>query len=222
MAVAISKCACAQPLPLLFAVRIDQKDAQMKMSKPLFAARALLAGLLTFVVSQSALAAFTPAQVPLSLGGQVEPNIMFLLDDSGSMRWGFMPDELKPSYLERTGNWYEGNECSGRGGYAGTDLVFCPKAGHRYLASSHLNKTYYDPSVTYLAPEKSDGSRFADAVFTAAAVDGYSGGLSVNLSTDYMAIMDDFFSPNSYECLNKRCTDVRYYKIGRASCRERV
>ena len=183
----------------------------MKMSKPLFAARALLAGLLTFVVSQSALAAFTPAQVPLSLGGQVEPNIMFLLDDSGSMRWGFMPDELKPSYLERTGNWYEGNECSGRGGYAGTDLVFCPKAGHRYLASSHLNKTYYDPSVTYLAPEKSDGSRFADAVFTAAAVDGYSGGLSVNLSTDYMAIMDDFFSPNSYECLNKRCTDVRYY-----------
>src|SRR3990167_4625891 len=113
MAVAISKCACAQPLPLLFAVRIDQKDAQMKMSKPLFAARALLAGLLTFVVSQSALAAFTPAQVPLSLGGRVEPNIMFLLDDSGSMEWAYMPDEIKQdisrndcSYLSRSGSDY--------------------------------------------------------------------------------------------------------------------
>lgn len=183
----------------------------MNMSKCLFAARALVAGLLTFAVSQSALAAFTPSQVPLSLGGQVEPNIMFLLDDSGSMRWGFMPDELKPSYLERTGRWYEGNECSGKGSYAGADVVFCPKAGHRYLASSHLNKTYYDPSVTYLPPMKSDGSRFADAPFAAAWVDGYVGGTTVNLGTDYMAIMDDFYSPNSYECLNRRCTSVRYY-----------
>src|SRR3990167_7292075 len=114
-AVAISKYACAPPLRLPFAVRIDQKDAEMNMSKRLFAARALFAGLLTFAVSQSAVAAFAPAQVPLSLGGQVEPNIMFLLDDSGSMEWAYMPDELKPSYLERTGKWYDGKECSVKG-----------------------------------------------------------------------------------------------------------
>lgn len=183
----------------------------MLTSKLLCAARVLAAGVLTLTTSQSAMAVFTPSQVPLSLGGQVEPNIMFLLDDSGSMRWGFMPDDLKPSYLERSGNWYEGAECGGKGNYAGNDLNFCPKDGHRYLASSHLNKTYYDPSVTYLPPIKSDGSRYSDAAFSSALVDGYSGGLSVDLSSDYMAIMDDFYSPNSYECLNRRCTSARYY-----------
>lgn len=183
----------------------------MSASKSLLMVRVLVAALLTFAVSQSAMAVFTPSQVPLNLGGQVEPNIMFILDDSGSMRWGFMPDDVKPSYLERTGKWYEGVECPGKGSYAGSDLNFCPKNGHRYLASSHLNKAYYDPSVTYLPPKKSDGSRFADAVFSSAFVDGYSGGLSIDLSSGYMAIMDDFYSPNSYQCLNRRCTEVRYY-----------
>ena len=183
----------------------------MNMLRCLFALRSLVAGLLTLAITQSAMGAFTPSQVPLSLGGQVEPNIMFLLDDSGSMRWGFMPDELKPSYLERTGKWYDGNECSVKGSYAGSNVVFCPKTGHRYLASSHLNNAYYNPSVTYLAPEKSDGSRFPDAIFSAALVDGYTGTLTVNLATGYMALMDDFYSPQSYECKNQSCSKVEYY-----------
>ncbi|WP_171011875.1 pilus assembly protein [Pseudomonas sp. 2FE] len=181
------------------------------ISTLLFAGRALAAGLLTAAFSHGAMAAFVPSQVPLNLGGQVEPNIMFLLDDSGSMRWGFMPDEMKPTYLERTGSWYQQVECSGRGSYAGSNLHFCPKTGHRYLASSHLNKSYFDPKVSYLPPIKSDGQRFAHASFDSAFVDGYAGGLKVALGSNYMAIMDDFFSPNSYECLNRRCSDVAYY-----------
>lgn len=183
----------------------------MIRSRILFAVRVMVAGLLTAGISHSAQAAFVPSQVPLNLGGQVEPNLMFILDDSGSMRWGFLPDDLKPSYLERTGDWYERKECTGRGAYAGKNLHFCPKSGHRYLSSSHLNKSYYNPAVQYLPPIKSDGLRYANASFTAAYVDGYAGGQTVNLGSDYMAIMDDYFSPSSYECLNRRCSNVEYY-----------
>ncbi|WP_158249345.1 PilC/PilY family type IV pilus protein [Pseudomonas sp. LFM046] len=180
-------------------------------SKFLFVARTITASLLTAAISHSAQAAFVPSQIPLNLGGQVEPNLTFILDDSGSMRWGFLPDDLKPSYLERSDDWYERKECAGRGTYAGKNLHFCPKTGLRYLASSHLNKSYYNPAVQYLPPIKSDGQRYANASFAAAYVDGYAGGTTVNLGNDYLAIMDDYFSPNSYECLNKRCSKVEYY-----------
>lgn len=148
----------------------------MIRSRILFAVRVMVAGLLAAGISQSALAAFVPSQVPLNLGGQIEPNLMFILDDSGSMRWGFLPDDLRPAYLERTGDWYEGKECKEQGTYAGKNLHFCPKTGHRYLASSHLNKSYYNPAVQYLPPIKSDGQRHANASFSAAYVDGYAGG----------------------------------------------
>ncbi|WP_162935020.1 pilus assembly protein [Pseudomonas cavernae] len=153
-------------------------------SKFMFAARALLACVLTAAFSQGVLAAFAPAQVPLSLGGQVEPNLMFILDDSGSMNWGFLPDDLDSSYDE--------DDCD-EGNYAGERLYRCPKTGLKYLASSHLNKSYYNPKVQYLPPIKSDGQRYANASFTAAWVNGYAGsGEKVNLSSGYLAIMGDF------------------------------
>ncbi|MNQ40523.1 Neisseria PilC protein [compost metagenome] len=170
----------------------------MKMSKPLFAVRALLAGLLTLAVSQTALAAFTPSQVPLSLGGQVEPNILFLLDDSGSMRWGFMPDELRPAYLDENTRPPESSGCRERGSYAGNDTHFCSETSHRYLLSSKLNTIYYNPEVSYLPPLKADGTRYANASFDSAYLDGYAqAGTAINLSSDYWAIMDDYYLPRS-------------------------
>lgn len=169
----------------------------MNMSKRLFAARALFAGLLTFAVSQSALAAFTPAQVPLSLGGQVEPNVMFLLDDSGSMRWGFMPDELRPSYLDVNQRPASSSGCQDRGSYAETYTHFCSETGHRYLVSSKLNTIYYNPDVSYLPPLKADGTRSSNAAFSSAYLDGYAqSGTAINLSNNYRAIMDDFYRPS--------------------------
>ncbi|WP_300655471.1 PilC/PilY family type IV pilus protein [Pseudomonas sp.] len=169
----------------------------MNMSKRLFAARALFAGLMTFALSQSAVAAFTPAQVPLSLGGQVEPNVMFLLDDSGSMRWGFMPDELRPSYLDVNQRPASSSGCRDRGNYAGTYTHFCSETGHRYLVSSKLNTIYYNPDVSYLPPLKADGTRSSNAIFSSAYLDGYAqSGTAINLSDNYRAIMDDFYRPS--------------------------
>jgi type IV pilus assembly protein PilY1 len=34
------------------------------------------------------------AQAPLSLATNPKPNVMFILDDSGSMDWDYMPDDL--------------------------------------------------------------------------------------------------------------------------------
>ncbi len=183
----------------------------MIRSKYFFAVWALLAGLLTAAVSHSALAAFVPGQVPLNLGGQVEPNLMFILDDSGSMRWGYLPDDLRPAYLESTKDWERSEECQVRGSYAGKNLHFCRKTGHRYLASSHLNKSYYNPAVQYLPPIKSDGQRYANASFAAASVDGYAGGQTVNLGNGYMAMMDDYYAPRSYDCLNWGCSKYETY-----------
>jgi type IV pilus assembly protein PilY1 len=148
----------------------------MNMSKRLFAARALFAGLLTFAVSQSALAAFAPAQVPLTLGGQVEPNIMFLLDDSGSMEWAYMPDEIKQDISR--------NDCSSLSDSGNNYYYRCAESGRRYLFSSAVNKVYFDPAVTYAPPPS-----FAQASFTAAKVDGYrSISEVVNLSTAFQMI----------------------------------
>ncbi|WP_292363647.1 hypothetical protein, partial [Methylophaga sp. UBA1464] len=33
------------------------------------------------------------SNAPLYLGGNADPNIMFILDDSGSMQWEVLPDE---------------------------------------------------------------------------------------------------------------------------------
>ncbi|MFI8607374.1 pilus assembly protein [Pseudomonas sp. NPDC077649] len=191
----------------------------MQAAMASFTLRALLAALLTGASLQAAWA-FTPAQSPLNLGGQVEPNILFILDDSGSMRWGFMPDELRPSYMESGQGWYNQAECTGRGAYGGAYTHFCSKGTRRYLTSSHLNKVYFNPAVTYLPPIKSDGQRFASASFSAAWLDGYAGSATVDLRSNYMATMDDYFAASSYECLNRRCDNVRYYRgfaIGNAS-----
>ncbi len=91
----------------------------------------------------------------------VKPNLMFILDDSGSMKWTHMPDQA---------------------------LHFAGKYG---FASSHCNGVYYNPSTTYTAPVNAAGVSYPDQIYTAAAFDGYgltSG--SVNLSVSFRAAVN--------------------------------
>lgn len=73
----------------------------------------------------------------------VKPNVFFILDDSGSMRWTHMPDQA--------------DDFAGRYGFA----------------STHCNGIYYNPNVTYTPPVDSSGTSYANQSFTAAAIDGY-------------------------------------------------
>ncbi|MFC6686015.1 hypothetical protein ACFQGA_17145 [Marinobacter koreensis] len=86
---------------------------------------------LSLGTSQAAFAQVNIASVPLFLKESVDPNLMFVFDDSGSMAWRFMPDSLNG---ESYGYWYY---------------------------SSYVNKIYYDPTVTYLpriSPTEADGT----------------------------------------------------------------
>jgi Tfp pilus tip-associated adhesin PilY1 len=86
---------------------------------------------------------------PLSTATEtaVKPNILFILDDSGSMNWKFMPDDLSASE-ERIG--FRNNRC---------------------------NLVYYNPASRYVTPKTADGSDInsgAPTAYTAAYNDGYA------------------------------------------------
>lgn len=101
------------------------------------------------------------SNVPLYLGGSVEPNIMFTMDDSGSMNWSFMPDELTFQHGVKRG-----------------------------LAANY-NRIAYDPNVDYAAPVNATGTPMTNASFTAAWNDGYEkfttgkSTCNLDLSKDY-------------------------------------
>lgn len=142
----------------------------------------------------AAQAAVDISPTPLQTGSAVDPNILFLLDDSGSMNWGFMPDNLV-SRLVVDGYERWVGYCDSIGNYAGVDNTCFYKIDNRaYLASSDVNKIYFDPDVTYTPPVKEDGSLFPQASFTNAKVDGYaSSSATVSLKTNYRAIMDNYY-----------------------------
>ncbi len=124
-----------------------------------------LSRLSTFVASlafslattQAAFAQVNISSVPLFLKESVDPNLMFVFDDSGSMGWRFMPDALNG------------------------------KAGNKYYYSSAVNKIYYDPNVTYLPPFKPDGSsRFPNSSYTNAPVNGFSSSSTKDNLSNYI------------------------------------
>lgn len=86
----------------------------------------------------------------------VPPNIMFMLDDSGSMDWDYLPDNAR--------NF----------------------AGDYGFNSSQCNGTAYNPKITYTAPVHSDGTSYPNSSFTNAPNNGYdlTQGYT-NLSTSY-------------------------------------
>ena len=136
----------------------------------------------------------TLSDTPLFIASTADPNLMFILDDSGSMRWGFMPDELDG------GNNFGSLDCTGRRyNYAGQTYRLCDvDEDARYLASPSTNDLYFDPDATYPPPLKPDGSSYPDADYTNAWVDGYAAArtdnpVTVDLGTRYAALMDPYF-----------------------------
>lgn len=91
-----------------------------------FSSVALMLG--AALVAQTHAAPLNLATVPLTTATttQVLPNIMFTLDDSGSMDWDFMPDWVGYDYS---------------------------RASHPYLyLNSAWNSVYYNPAITYSVP----------------------------------------------------------------------
>jgi type IV pilus assembly protein PilY1 len=84
-------------------------------------------------------------QQPLIIQKSLPPNIVLMLDDSGSMAWDVMPD------------W-----------------TYLASRTEDALTDAAVNGVYYNPSVTYTPPVKADGTRYANASFGAAWTDGFN------------------------------------------------
>ena len=90
----------------------------------------------------------------------VKPNIMLLMDTSGSMGWTHMPDELESS-------------------------IGVGSVGYK---SPQCNALYYNPKTTYRIPKKPDGSLFATPAFAAAPYAGYVSYFAAPDTTDQSTV----------------------------------
>ncbi|MDG5500675.1 PilC/PilY family type IV pilus protein [Marinobacter sp. BGYM27] len=118
------------------------------------------------------------AQKPLFIGSSVSPNLMFMLDDSGSMAREYMPDDIGNHHWTQTNElWYYSNE---------------------------VNKVYYNPDVDYLPPYKKDGTgRYPNSSFTDAPRDGYSSNSpKEDLTLSYRTPLVNFTNPAFYTQFN--------------------
>src|SRR5574340_128971 len=83
---------------------------------------ALAASLALPLASLAASVTLATSPLATTSTSSVSPNLMFILDDSGSMNWSYMPDNA--------------SDFNGAYGYA----------------SNQCNGVYYNPNVTYNAP----------------------------------------------------------------------
>lgn len=118
--------------------------------------------------------------IPLATSaGTAHPNLMFMLDDSFSMSWDFLPDNIHNTATVFTYNstpTFSGTfaSCFDTG-----DSVYGPSTtildnplpclvGDPPYMSPDINRVYYDPSVYYAPPLRADGTRYSDQTNAAA------------------------------------------------------
>ena len=120
------------------------KDKTMRASS---IRRALAMGFLGMLVSaQAAQTDISSTPFSATVAAQAKPNIMLLMDTSGSMGWGHMPDEVET--------------------VLGTGSI-----GYK---SAACNVVYYNPAILYVPPKQSDGTSFPTPSFNAAPYDAYA------------------------------------------------
>ncbi len=112
--------------------------------------------------SAAAHAAIEISQTPLQTGSSVPPNIMFIIDDSGSMHFELLPDEAilnEARYIfPRADNVYGPSDYNNR-----VPTVQDGQPYNAFARSAQMNKSYYDPSVTYKPWVNADGTTMANA-----------------------------------------------------------
>ena len=151
--------------------------------------------LLTALVSVNALAApLTLSNIPLPTAttAVVKPNIMFILDNSGSMGLLFMPDTVSSTSGACLANNSNGtNQCS--------------TSTRNSFKNSICNGVYYDPNTTYSPPVDYLGNSFANSTFAAAPRNGYGVNLpgTCNLSNQ--------FDPAATTCATPLPANAAYY-----------
>ena len=149
----------------------------------LFSSKALLI-LASVAVPTFAHAAQTDiSNTPLATGvsAAVKPNILYVLDDSGSMADDFMPDEVINS-----GSCKRSRSSSADN----TGATTCRQGEPPYYAAEY-NGLYYDPQIAYLPGLNADGTSKASfgSPWTAVKVNAYTSASTINLTNSYPEIV---------------------------------
>ncbi|QQD17026.1 hypothetical protein I6N98_11630 [Spongiibacter nanhainus] len=102
------------------------------------------------------------AQKPLFLTQSASPNVMYMLDDSGSMHFELMPGEI---LLANTRYIFpRADDVYGSGDYSNyVPTVDDKSAYNARTRSPQINTVYYDPGVTYDPWIKHDGNFYPNA-----------------------------------------------------------
>ncbi|RPI15932.1 MAG: pyrrolo-quinoline quinone [Lysobacterales bacterium] len=132
----------------------------MKRNSPRFSTLLAAAAGAALATQPSVAGPVDLATVPLisGLSRVVPPNIYFILDDSTSMNWEFVPDSAWSS------------------------------ATRRCFKNHGFNRAYYNPAITYVPPKRADGTSYPNATFSSAWVNGYSTSAgTVNLGSQFRA-----------------------------------
>ncbi len=137
----------------------------------------MLLSAVTLMAATPASAALSVSDVPLFLTSQADPNILYILDDSGSMQWELMPNGIMNNDNEVRTNYafpvpagvYGTSEYANTvPTFDGTD-IFSVRA-----RSPNNNSVYYNPALTYRPWAKADGTFYPDAVITCALHNPYN------------------------------------------------
>ncbi len=127
-----------------------------------------------------------------SVSTQVKPNIMFIVDDSGSMASRFMPEEVDGARVDKP-------RCSNSSCSSTTTNGI---EGNPPWYSSQFNTIYYNPQVTYFPAINADGTLKTSfgSPWTSVRVNGFAGTSTINLVSGYPEIVycrDDGDDPYS-------------------------
>ncbi|RZU00525.1 pilus assembly protein [Rivibacter subsaxonicus] len=143
-----------------------------KTTQPIARLRRWLLPMLLLAAAGAHAASTDIAAAPLvtSSPSTVLPNLMFVLDDSGSMDWDYMPDYVNEGFCRASGavsgttngNFNRAccqnasNNNSGSNSCWRGAAPFGEWRGHAPFLSSSFNGLYYNPAVTYRPPLKAD------------------------------------------------------------------
>ena len=133
---------------------------------------ATASGLFALLTLHSVTSTAAISDVPLFVTAGANPNIVFTIDDSGSMGRDYMPNDIagNDDFENINGNYTDGI-----------------RADHPFYYSSEVNTVYFDPDATYEPPLKPDGSgRFPNSDYNDAWANGYDNDdTSYDLSNNY-------------------------------------
>jgi type IV pilus assembly protein PilY1 len=141
------------------------------------------------MASQPAGALVDLPSAPLQSAAAIPSNILFLLDDSGSMQFEMMPDTLTYTNDPYGRDWvvylFPPKDVYGGGTYERRIPSFDDSNYHNYFKRSpYNNSVFYDPTITYKPWVKYDGTPYAAASTTAALYNPATPTLdSLNLTT---------------------------------------